>query len=146
MPSEIRLFKGCWKTIGWVISFISLGNSIYISYIDIYIVASCWPRGDFFSETAAYFWFSWAKLRMSFSDHKFHRTINTSLSFHLWVYEMDSSVSEFGQSIVANRGFSQNSSLANSVDRDGTARRDMPSHLDMHCLQRYLLVCRDERV
>ena len=49
--------------------------------------------------------------------------------------------------IFANRGFSQKLKprMANSVDPDGTARYE-PSHLDLHCLHRYICVCWDERV
>ena len=35
--------------------------------------------------------------------------------------------------------------MANSVDPDETAHYE-PSHLDLHCLLRYVLVCRAERV
>ena len=35
--------------------------------------------------------------------------------------------------------------MANSVDPDETARYE-PSHLDLQCLHKYVLVCRDERV
>ena len=40
-----------------------------------------------------------------------------------------------------------NTRVAHSVDPDETARHE-PSHLDLHCLQRYLyvFVCGDERV
>ena len=40
--------------------------------------------------------------------------------------------------IVTNRGFSQKSIMANSVDPDEMARNNEPSHLDQHCLQRCL--------
>ena len=41
-------------------------------------------------------------------------------------------------SIVANRGLVKiNNRIANSVDPDETAHYE-PSHLDLHCLQRYL--------
>ena len=41
-------------------------------------------------------------------------------------------------SIVENRGFSLRSrTMANSVHPDETARYE-PSHLDLHCLQRYM--------
>ena len=51
---------------------------------------------------------------------------------------MDSSISEFGKFIVANWVQSKiNNRMANSGGPDETAHYE-PSHLDLHCLQRYL--------
>ena len=52
---------------------------------------------------------------------------------------MESSISEFGQHSLLQIGVSDriNNIMANSVDPDETARHE-PSHLDLHCLHRYL--------
>ena len=56
--------------------------------------------------------------------------------------------SEFGHICCIKEGFLSkiNNRMANSVDPDETAHYE-PSHLGLHCLQRYLYwSCRDERV
>ena len=62
---------------------------------------------------------------------------------------MDSSLSEFNHLYCCKKGFQSKISnrMANSVDPDEMAHYK-PSHLDLHCLQRYLynLVCRDKTV
>ena len=51
-----------------------------------------------------------------------------------------------GTAIVAHSGFSKISLTEwHSADPDKTARYKS-SHLDLHCLHRYLLVCRNKRV
>ena len=61
------------------------------------------------------------------------------LLFHPIVSDMDSSISEYGNIHCCKKGFSQKISnrMADSVDSDKTARYE-PSHLYLHCLQRYL--------
>ena len=52
---------------------------------------------------------------------------------------MDSSICEFGHIHCCKLGFQSkiNNKMATSVDPDETAP-DEPSHLDLHCLERYL--------
>ena len=49
-------------------------------------------------------------------------------------------------SIIANRESAKNKNkMADSVNQEEMVHYK-PTHLDLHCLQKYLLVCRAERV
>ena len=64
--------------------------------------------------------------------------LGTHLTFSPEFFDMDSSISEFGQIHCCKQGFRSkiNNKMAKSVDPDETPRKE-PSHLDLHCLQRY---------
>ena len=83
---------------------------------------------------------SWKLLLSYCSSHNKPCLFAERLPLHPWVYEMDSFFSlTMVTSISANSSFSQkpNNGMANRVDPDERARYE-PSHLDLHCLQRYM--------
>ena len=61
-------------------------------------------------------------------------------TFQPWMFEIKSFISAFRHIHCCQKGdiFKSSTNIANSLDSDETAHCD-PSHLDLHCMQNYLL-------